>query len=787
MPPLVIFTLAWAAGIWLVQAVRFSPVWFLLLLPLALVLLVGWGDDRRARRTALAAVALLLGVGRFVVSQPHIDEEHVAFYVGRAPVTVEGVVRAEPDPRARYTNLRLDVERLVLPDGTELPVRGQLLVKAPPYAGVRYGDRLQTVGDLEVPPVFAGFSYRDYLARQGIHALLRNADVTILESHQASPVLALIFHLKARGQLVLHRLLPEPQSSLLVGILLGVESGIPKDVVADFEATGTSHIVAISGFNLTIVAGVLAVVARRLFGRRAEFPVALIGIALYTILVGAAAAVLRAALMSSLALWGRREERRVHGLTSLMAAALILTLINPLALWDVGFQLSFMATLGLILYTEPLTAWMTRQIARVAGEARAERVVGWIGDALLVTVAAQITTTPILVAVFRRFSVVTLLTNFLVIPVQPLVMLWGGLALMTGLLVFPLGQLLAWIAWVFLTYTLEVVHLTAQIPFASVELGNVAVPLVWGYYGALFFVTWWASRAADERRLWRSRLQRADLRWAVTGVALLALIFLYLASRPDGRLHVFFLDVGHGDAVFVQTPSGRQILIDGGPDTARLLSRVGRRMPFWDRRLDLVILTSPDDDRLAGLVPVLERYTVDFVSVGGEVGEGSIYARWQALLDEREPGTVGMLRGGMVWPLDRDVTLHTLWPISPEGQGPLVLQLRHGETSFLLSGDATTLVEEGLVAGWGAELDSAVLQLARQGATTSSLPAFLQLVSPEVAVVGVEGRSEYDDRLSPAVRARLLDVPLYRTDRHGTVEVVSDGHRLWVLPERNIE
>ena len=146
MTPLVIFVLGWICGELLAEAARFPPVWFLLALPAALILRVGWGDDKLARRTAGALIGLVLGAGRLLIAQPHIDANHIAFYNDVGQVTVEGIVTREPDRRTTLTNLHLDVETLYLPDGTSIPVEGSVLVKAPAYADVHYGDRIRSTG-----------------------------------------------------------------------------------------------------------------------------------------------------------------------------------------------------------------------------------------------------------------------------------------------------------------------------------------------------------------------------------------------------------------------------------------------------------------------------------------------------------------------------------------------------------------------------------------------------------------------------------------------------------------
>jgi len=457
-----------------------------------------------------------------------------------------------------------------------------------------------------------------------------------------------------------------------------------------------------------------------------------------------------------------------------------MSLANPYVLWDVGFQLSFAATAGLIFYTEPLTQLFERGLTRLTNPKRAEWLVGWLSDAVIVTLAAQITTTPIIVGTFGRLSLVTLFTNFLILPAQPFVMLWGGLALMAGLVLYPLGQALSWIAWGFLKYTIETVYWTADFPGASVDVGQLGLPLIWGYYLLLIALTWWFSQPVKARWRWLVRARNLAT-WQVTaGAMIVALLFIYLYTLPDGRLHVFFLDAGHGDAILLKTPGGEYVMIDGGPEAPRTLSQLGQHIPFWKRRLALVALTSPDAERLAGLIPVLERYPVDFVMLGPEVGQDDLYQRWAELVQSRAPETVGTLSAGEHWALDGSVRLRVLWPEADAQPGPMVLQVVYEDTRVLLPGDATTTVEQALVRQEEAELPSDVLHLARHGAATSSTKAFLEAAAPEAVVLTLGEKATP----APVVLARLKGIQLYRTDQHGTVEVISDGQRVEVRTEK---
>ncbi len=779
---LVYLAVAWLAGIAVANTITI-PWQALPLLGLAALLgLSLWRDEHRVRLGALCALALTLGAGRFLLAIPHLDATSLATYNDVGRVTVEGVVVGEPDEREHYTNLRLRAERLTLPDGTELDVDGLALVKANRYPEHHYGDRVQVEGLLETPPVLEGFSYREYLARQGVHSLVRRAQVTLLAEKQANPLLYHLFAFKRYAQSVIARILPEPQAALLTGILLGVETGIPADLMDDFAATGTTHIIAISGFNITIVSGIFAVLAERLSGKRRAVWFASAGVIIYTIFVGAAAAVVRAALMGILYLWGRHLNRPTFAPVSLAAAAIVMTALNPYTLWDVGFLLSFAATIGLVLYAAPLERGTARVLARLVPTAWAEAILGLINESLLVTLAAQITTTPLILAYFGRLSLVTLVTNFLILPVQSGVMILGGIATLLGLVSLPLGQVAGWAAWVFLTFTIEMVRLTARVPFASLPL-RVEGWMVWGYYALLGSLTWWLAQTQERRsELWANLTSRLEMKLLVGAAAvLLALTFTAWRSLPDGRLHVLFLPVGDGDATLIQTPSGNQVLVDGGPSGTALLAQLGRHMPFWDRTLDVVVLTHPGDEHITGLVPVLERYRVGAV-VYREIGfESETWEHWLDLL-ETEGATVYQGEAGLRLTLDRGVEMTVLNP-GPElweesNDNSLVVRLVYGQTALLLTSDIGAHVERRLVAEEGAGLASTALKVAHHGSCASTTPEFLDAVTPQVAVVSVGAGNRFGSPCAE-VLARLSGVEVYRTDEQGTIEFVSDGAQTW--------
>ena len=799
---LVYLAAAFLAGVWLGSVVA-VPGEFLLLAALVPVVVAAlWWRDKRVRLAAVCALFALLGLGRFQLAQPVIDEHALAAYNDQGWLTLQGVVAGEPDVRDTYTNLHVDVSRLKLKGDTDWRnVGGTLLVRASRYPTYVYGDELEIAGRIQTPPELQDFSYKDYLARQGIHSILYRPQIALL-GHGRGGLLyyfyAPLYALKFQAQATIEAILPEPQASLLAGILLGVRATIPPDLMADFSTTGTSHIVAISGFNIAIIAGVFASLATRLVGKRWSWAFALAGVVLFTLMVGASAAVVRAAIMGSLTIMAGYFGRRSDAWAALAAAGLVMVALDPFVPWDLGFQLSFLATLGLMVLSPPLVAGAQPYLTALFGEgALGQWVIEIVNDSLLLTLAAQVTTLPVILVAFGNLSLVSPLTNLLILPAQPAIMLWGALATIGGMIFQPAGQVLGWVAWIFLTYTIEAVRLTARLPFASLNVGRLNAWVAVAYYAALaggIVIMQHEQARSRLRDLWNTARGRITAVGIIGVLAVVAILIWVAASfLPDGKLHVYFLDVGQGDAILVLTPAGGKVVIDGGTSPGTMTAHLGRHMAFHDRYLDLVVLTHPHDDHLVGLVECLERHDVGQVVDPGYPATTGNYAHWLELLKEK--GTpVYRGRRGALQPIDlgNGAVLTLLHPPptllegteSDTNNNSVVLRLAWGESSFLFTGD---IEEEGeaVLLRTGAPLRSTVLKAPHHGSKTSLSPEFLAAVSPQVAVICCGADNKFGHPHAGTLE-KLTEAgcTVLRTDQNGTVEVVTDGKQMWVHVER---
>jgi competence protein ComEC len=272
-------------------------------------------------------------------------------------------------------------------------------------------------------------------------------------------------------------------------------------------------------------------------------------------------------------------------------------------------------------------------------------------------------------------------------------------------------------------------------------------------------------------------------------VIVAALVWIAAANVPDNRLHICFLDVGQGDAILIETPSGQHILIDGGPADGGLAACLGERLPFWGRRIDLVVSTHPHEDHIGGLVEILKRYEVKQVLESAVEYDSPAYKEWQSLVEEKKmKRTIAQV--GQHIELGEGIGLDVLYAgeaslgdtAAAIDSNSVVLRLVCGNVSVLLTADIFEETE-GYLLSTRFDLSGTVLKVAHHGSDSSSCSKFLSVVKPQVAVISV-GADNTFGHPSPEVVGRLSATHLYRTDQQGTIELITDGKRLWVKAER---
>lgn len=785
-PPLMWFSLAFLGGIvlgWLISLSLWIWITLTVLAILGLLLTnllvprLNLSSPHFLPLIFISIASLFFGAARYQLTVPHFDAYHIAFYNDRDyDLLITGTLVEPPDYRDTFTNLRLKVTDVDTGDG-DLSVSGLILVRVEANQIYHYGDMLRVRGKLKTPPTNEDFSYQDYLAAQNVYSYMTTAEVTVLPGNAGNPIFAALYAFNDKSLENIYRMFPDPESSLLAGILLGVDTGLTDELQQAFKNTGTAHIIAISGFNISIIAGIFFAFFSKIFGDRRGAIFAILGIALYTFIVGASPAVLRAALMGTLALFARQVGRRQVAVNTLLVVAAIMCIVNPLYIWDVGFQLSFFATLGLILYAEPFSQAADFVLRKFMPPSFAEKTIELFSEFVLLTLAAQLTTIPIMAYQFQRISLVSFIANPFILPPQPAVMILGGLAVLVSHVSLFAGQLVAWIAYPFVVYTIRMVELFNSVPHGTLILGDVSVWFMLLFYALLFGLTFgWSS--------FKEWIQTVGQRAATVGVGSgiiilsigLLLVWRSAASLPDNRLHITFLNVGSADAVLIQTPSGKHILINGGPSVTKLSDELGRRLPIFNRKLDWLVVASTDEDQVSSLPRVLDRYPPDAV-----LWSGNKQASFSSLVLSEYLTTnqiqVTNAEVGQELDLGDGGVLRVL-TIDPRGS-VLLIEYKNFRAALPIgmSFDALAALRNGASVG-----PVSVLSLANSGYAASNPQEWITNLNPELVVLSVDAADQNgmpDGETLDAVKG----FSLLRTDQNGWIDITTDGTQMWTNVE----
>ena len=781
--PLVYLTLAFAAGIALAGLAAVPPLAFF---PAALaataagaVIFLALG---RNSLPVLVLAFFLLGAAlaaleRVPPGRPAGD------FLGRV-VTVQGYICRDPDFRGDRTILELEVESLYHPEGfTAKP--GRMLVYIPGrLADLGYGDAVRAGGRAYLPdsPDNPGqFDYREYLSGRGIQAVLavREAkDVEKTASGRGNPVARAALGLKQRLMEVNRATLEPGHAALVNGIVFGSRGGIDPGTSEVFNEAGVVHILSVSGLHVGLVAaGVLGLLA--LLGlSRAGFPVLTAVLAVYTYMTGLGPAVMRSALMAWVQLLGHRLGRERDWPTTLAVSALVILAISPRSLFDPGFQLSFAATWG-ILHLGPA---IDRRLESL-GLGRP-----WVRGCLSVPLGAQLGTFPLVVYYFNIFSLISLPANLLAVPLVGLILPLGILASLAGLVYLKLALLINYATAALLDLMMLVVEVVHGLPGGVIYIGSPPLAAMAAWYLSLAVLAGAADPAQKVFGPWVRRTMGVLLVLSVAG------FYIYAGGINRGLLEVHVIDVGQGDSLLLRFPNGRNLLVDAGGwqdeyregrGAGKVVADYLRRLGV--RRLDALVLTHPHEDHAAGAIYLNGRFEIGallvspagFLDRAGEQADPA-YRGLLATAAAKKTTVRELFSGDMVL-LDPRVRVEVLGPRADLLEGTrsdfnnnsLVLSVRYGQKSFLLTGDIELEGQARLLEG-GAGLRHSVLKMPHHGSRYLS-PEFLDRVQPEMTVISVGVNSFGQPDPGTVSLAGAGGRPVYRTDRHGLVVFSCDG------------
>ncbi|MCK4781600.1 ComEC family competence protein [Candidatus Parcubacteria bacterium] len=447
------FCLSFILGIFVNSFFNISLILTLIVLILGILLISVFWRRKDIVVIGFCLIFLVLGISRHQMVEPSVVDYQ------EQKVILTGVVIKEPD--IREDNIKLTI--------SSKQIDGKVLVTVERYPEYQYGDELKITGRLKPPAEFPDFNYKDYLAKDGIYSVMYKPKIELINRKnyrgQASVIYGKILGFKDKLRKNIEQNFSPPQSSILGAIILGDKRQISQQWQEKLNIAGVRHITCVSGMHIVILSGILMWLGIRLGLYRGQaFYFALILIFLFIIMIGAPASAIRAGIMGGLFLLGQKLGRLSTSSRAIVFAGAIMLFHNPLLLKsDVGFQLSFLAVLG-IIYLMPV---FQKLLARLNFSSEN---FGGLRDIISMTIAAQIFTLPLLIFNFGYISLVSLIANVLIVPIVSFIMISGFIFVISGIIYQPLAWILALPCWMLLTYLIKIVDFLSQIPFATLSL-----------------------------------------------------------------------------------------------------------------------------------------------------------------------------------------------------------------------------------------------------------------------------------------------------------------------------
>jgi competence protein ComEC len=478
------FCFSFIAGIFL-SSIFFIPqklLWGFLIFNGLLIIFCFLKIDKKMLIFSLCFVFIILGIGRYQMAVERIlNNDFKKYNDQEKSIILVGRTTKEADLRERSINLEIESDYILI-DDKKIKTSGKVLVTAVRYPVYNYGDKLEIKGILKTPMVFEGFNYKNFLAKDGIFSVMYFPEIKKIDDRKGNFVFASILSLKDKIRQSIYQSFSPPQSSFLGALILGDQRRMSDSFRGKLNITGVSHITSVSGMHIAIISAVLMEFLLGIgFWRSQAFYLTVIFLIFFILMVGLPAAAVRAGIMGTLFLFAQKTGRKSTAFRSIIFAAVLILIANPLLLkFDVSFQLSFLAVIGLI-FLDPILKRLLNKIPEI--------IFFNLKTMISMTLSAQILTLPILIYNFGRISLISPITNILILPLIPLLTILGFLVGFVGIIWQSFAQIISLPCWLILTYMIRTINWLSGFSFSSLRLENVSwIWLVIFYLILIFFI-----------------------------------------------------------------------------------------------------------------------------------------------------------------------------------------------------------------------------------------------------------------------------------------------------------
>lgn len=622
---------------------------------------------------------------------------------------------------------------------------------------IKYGDSLYIEGEFKQPEEarnYKGYNYKQYLKTKKIIGTVELEKAKILKSSNGS----FIHNIQKYIKDTINGTLTDEEGNLLLAILLGDKDKLSEDIQERFKTSNLSHMLAVSGAHVSyIILGLTYVLQNSIIGKKNEKIVCIIFLLFFMAITNFTPSVTRACIMAVLTLFSGIIYRKSDVYTNISVAALITLIFNPYNLLDLGFQLSYGGTIGIIIF-----------IKRIQEKKSNSKVINYIKQMELVSIYANIIIIPIMMYHFNTVSFTFIISNIMASPILGIIVITGFLFIIASITVKPLTRLIAIFIKPILSILIKISQICSKLPFSNILVVTPYMFNVISYYAIILYCI--KSKKNNKCKI------------IICLLIVLILINFIIYIFPQ-KLRIFFIDVGQGDSTLIITPDKKTVLIDGGGSDS---FDVGEKvlLPYLlDRRIlkiDYVLISHFDTDHCGGILTIMEKVKVKNIIISEQAEHSENYERFKKLMIHKKIRLIEVKKGDKI-KIGRYSEFKILFPTSrllsenPLNNNSIVAQFNYNNFKMLFTGDIEKLAEQQILKAEKAEIRADILKVAHHGSKTSSIPEFIKAVKPKIALIGVGKNNTFGHPNQQTIKnLENIKCRIYRTDLQGEIIIKID-------------
>lgn len=643
---------------------------------------------------------------------------------------------------------------------------------------LKYGDLIEINGKytiLSEARNYKGFYYREYLKTKKIYGSIKteNNQIKIIERNRLNPIL--MFSHKVRSYIVdvSNKLISQETSSLLVGILIGDKGKISEDIIENFKISNLSHMLSVSGAHTSyIIIGITFILSKSKISKKWIYMFTILILILLMFITNFTASVTRACFMAIIVLGANLLYRKPDIWTSISISLLAILIANPFSINEVGLQLSYLGTIGIVLFNKNVEKFLNRI-----------KINNKLSKLLSVSVSAQIMIMPIMAYKFNTISLTFFISNILASPFLGINIILGFITIFISFISFDLAKMLAILLDLGLKVLIFISEITAKLPLSSILIKTPYVFTIILIYCLVLTLNYIYSIYDSNRslRLFQKHLlknlNKSNIRKFLLIILILIIVFntfLITYSLIPKNLRIYFIDVGQGDSCLIITPNNKKILIDGGEGEPEVLLSY-----LLDRRIksiDYIMISHFDSDHCNGLIDIIKNLQVKNILISKQAYFSDEYKNIANIINLKKIKVIFVKQGDSL-NVDKNIKLDIFYPTEKLeyedlNNNSIVAKLTYNYFSVLFTGDIEKSEENILEIYKDRELESDVIKIAHHGSKTSSSKEFLEAVKPKIALIGVGGNNTFGHPNNGVLeRLENINCKIYRTDKMGEIEI----------------